>query len=296
MFLLFQYRSIFLHFDDFGYASLSFGYTENQHGMSWTMGDLLSFLKWHYFNWGGRILYYGIGIIAMRIGEQFIQVFQALILFVISVLTYQFIQKEEEDIFASCMAVCTYGLFGISPACDGIFWYSASEGYVWPFAPLLCGVCLLRKIKLTNKNTFYLCLLFFAAAFSHEQVAIVTIAFVMVYGVKLYREKSISLQYLYITGFTFLGGILEILAPGNFVRASVKENEAFQALTFIEKVVRNLHKTLKINMNITNIPLLVGLILILFLLGYYFAFEKQIKWRYVLIGINALSSVFVFVG
>ncbi len=54
LFLLIQHRFVFMHYDDWGYAGLSYGYLGNAHGRYWNALDLLGFLKWHYLNWGGE--------------------------------------------------------------------------------------------------------------------------------------------------------------------------------------------------------------------------------------------------
>lgn len=42
--LLVQHQFVYMHFDDFGYASLSYGYDGNTNGMNWTFGNSCAIL------------------------------------------------------------------------------------------------------------------------------------------------------------------------------------------------------------------------------------------------------------
>ena len=60
IFLLFYFISdvITMYFDDYGNASLSYGYlVENVPGTNYTITQLLEWAKFIYNNWGGRIFY-----------------------------------------------------------------------------------------------------------------------------------------------------------------------------------------------------------------------------------------------
>lgn len=47
-----------MYYDDFGNASLSYGYDSSQiAGTNYSMKDLYMWAKYIYFNWGGRIIY-----------------------------------------------------------------------------------------------------------------------------------------------------------------------------------------------------------------------------------------------
>ena len=73
-----QHYAVPMFFDDYGYASLSYGWNGNQHGMLYTIGDVFNFLKFQYLNWGGRIVYFFFEIMVFRIGGvRLIQVLRA---------------------------------------------------------------------------------------------------------------------------------------------------------------------------------------------------------------------------
>ena len=243
VFLIIQHKFVFLHFDDFGYASLSYGYTLNSNGMNWTFADLLHFLKWHYLNWGGRVLFFAIGIIAIRIGQWFIQDFQACIIFLITLLIYQLVKKKEKDFLAAWIAIILYGMTSLSVFSDGVFWYTASELYVWPFVFLLLANLLINVGLKKNTQFFLIGLFLFIAGFSQEQVAVLTFVFcsiLIIFSVsKRLSYKNIA---VYIAGI--VGAIIEIFAPGNFVRANSDFYNEFRQLSLFEKIGENLPKLL----------------------------------------------------
>ena len=78
LFLCIQHQFVYLYFDDYGYASLTYGYTGNTAGMDYSILDVFGFIKWHYLEWGGRVLYYLLGILSMRAGLWCVRLAQCL--------------------------------------------------------------------------------------------------------------------------------------------------------------------------------------------------------------------------
>lgn len=263
--LIFQHRAVFIHFDDFGYASLSYGYIGNQHGMNWTFTDLLSFLKWHYLNWGGRCLYYGIYVIALKIGENFIQLFQAIIIWGICIATYCMVKRHDKDVIATFLVIILYCSIGLGAASDGLFWYAASAGYVWPFLSLFFGLIVLKNKLDSTKKRILAPVLLFLAGFSQEQVAMLVIILVIVCFCVDFINKDIN-KYKTITYiFGITGALFEILAPGNFCRSG--ENADFYKLSIIKKIQMNIPTILKTNLDISSFVLVIEIIIVLLVIG-----------------------------
>lgn len=250
-------RAIYMHFDDFGYASLSYGYTDNTNGMSWNILDFLNFIKWHYLNWGGRILYYGIFVLITKCGEFCLQIFQAIILVSITFLTFMIIRNKCHDYFAGIISIVLFCSIGIMASVDGVFWYSASAGYVWPFLAFFVLIYILKKSETgnSNKKIVLTCVLAFIAGFSHEQVAVGLVVFLLTYGATLLirHERVLYLLPTIISGCT--GAAVEVLAPGNFHR-SVDSME-FYSMSFVQKIYRNVPSVLEINFEKSQIAWIV---------------------------------------
>ena len=57
VFLLMQFGNVFIYYDDYGYLSLSYGTNIDVAGAEYSFSELLAFMKGHYFNSNGRLLY-----------------------------------------------------------------------------------------------------------------------------------------------------------------------------------------------------------------------------------------------
>lgn len=291
LFLIIQHKFVFFHFDDFGYASLSYGTNDaNLHGRNWDITDLYRFLRWHYFNWGGRVLFYGLGALISRVGEWFIQLIQAVIIFAITVLIYKLIQRKQYDLPAAWISVILYGMMCLQVFSDGIFWYAASEGYIWPFLFLFSAILMTEKRK--NKGNAPLAsLLFFIAGFSHEQIAFLTIIYCVIMLFFQMKDRNSTERIrnsIIIYGCGIIGALIEILAPGNFARSENSLYQNFYRLTFFEKIWRNLPEIYFKNLG--NIYSLLLLLLSLWL-SFIFLTKKRKSLNFGLLVFNACVSI-----
>ena len=95
LFLLYQHSLVWMHIDDFGYASLNYAVNVGTVGNDYTVADVFKYLYLHYMEWGGRVLFYGIAIFIYHFcGLQGIRITQALIIFGIYYLAFHIITKE----------------------------------------------------------------------------------------------------------------------------------------------------------------------------------------------------------
>lgn len=258
LFLCIQHQFVYLYFDDYGYASLTYGYTGNTAGMDYSILDVFGFIKWHYLEWGGRVLYYLLGILSMRAGLWCVRLVQCLFILGISIYSWRLIETEGDgkgNFAKAFIIVFLYAAVGIGTFREGIFWFSAAMGYVWPLCALFAAVYYQRQYHMKGKPACLAlsCVLFFAAAFSYEQVALMTAVYAIlnyVFG-RLREGKHVKGGFLIIAS-AILGSCVEILAPGNFVRAGEKTNEAFFELSFVEKLSENIPRILEINLGYDN--------------------------------------------
>lgn len=258
LFVYLQHQFVYLYFDDFGYASLSYGNAETYQGMQYSVADVLGYLKWHYLEWGGRVLYYFFGILSMKAGLGCIRLVQSVLILGLSLFSYRLIRDEEDpkgNLIKALVLIFSYAAVRIETVNEGIFWFSASMGYVWPLCPLFAAVYCHSRFQ-ENKDRRYLsltCVLFFLAAFSYEQTALLTAVYVMLYyGFYWLCERKCEKGNFLVLGAAFLGSGLELLAPGNFVRASDEMNAAFNSLSILEKIKLNLPELLEFNLGYSN--------------------------------------------
>ncbi|MEG0578233.1 MAG: hypothetical protein RR500_10325, partial [Bacilli bacterium] len=87
IYLIAQQNLIFMYFDDFGHASLSYGgAVEGVKGHEFSLSQLLEWGRWYYFNWGGRIVYYLMFLLPqLAISIHLFMFIQSLVIFAIIV-------------------------------------------------------------------------------------------------------------------------------------------------------------------------------------------------------------------
>lgn len=304
--IMIQHRYVFICFDDYGYASLTYGWRENTAGMDYGMKEIFQFLKWHYLNHGGRILYFFFEIISFKIGgTTLIQIIQAIIVIMIGILSGKIvaasIKCEEWQSVSLCLIL--YGTFCLRSVRDSVYWYSASALYVWPLLPFLgCIWCaVLLKKKETNLRKGLFVLLAFMAAFSQEQISVLMIVWITMFILFVGREqKTLNGKihipiYLGLAGIAALfGGVITIMAPGNFVRAGTCDE--YYSKKFLIRTIENAGKIVNCNIGYWNwifvliMTIVFGtaaaiffkkrkIVVLMFAFAGYFILEHFMPWR-----------------
>ncbi len=272
LFLYKLHRQVFLYFDDYGYASLSYGFSVGTSGLQYGIGDIIEYLTWHYLNWGGRVLCFFFEISSIKMGLEFIQIIQALILWGIGFLSYLLIRENKNaDLYKALSIVLLFGTLGLIVLNKGVFWFSASVAYVWPLLPLFALVYMrgiLRK-KYSTIKVVCAMVIAFTAAFSYEQIAVLIVVYVVMDCVfaRLYGQKQ---KYEWgILAATICGAALEIFAPGNFVRSSNPIYNNFREMSIWDKLSANVPHLLEMNFGVNNraftiVLIVTGLLAILY--------------------------------
>lgn len=260
--IIIQHHYVFMYFDDYGYASLTYGWTGNTAGMDYELKDVFQFLKWHYLNHGGRVLYFFFEIVMFKIGGTvLIQIVQAVIIIMISIISGKIVAEvikcEEWQSVSLCLAL--YGTLCLRSVRDSVYWYTASVLYVWPLLPLLGCIwfTILIQRKETRLRKWTAALLAFMAAFSQEQMSILITAWIVIHILFVCWEQRQKNERIHIPAYLFrmgicavAGGAITILAPGNFVRADT-ENEYYSKNIMI-RTVENAGKIINCNIGYWN--------------------------------------------
>ena len=97
--ILLHHQSVFFYFDDYAYATLSYsvavpGVTGTNYGLL----DILSFCILHWWQWGGRVLFYFFYILASHIGLWMIRLVQSVVITLILYYSSQLAQKAENTL------------------------------------------------------------------------------------------------------------------------------------------------------------------------------------------------------
>ena len=150
-FLIAQHRLVGMYYDDFGNASLSYGYdSTNIMGTDYTLQDLLAWAKNLYLTWGGRVLCALILVPMLKSGPVLFMFVQACVLLAIFVAMYFVVKKFSQNgngVVISIILILLYGLLQGNILTQGIYWASASILYIWPILPFLIIILLYMDIE-----------------------------------------------------------------------------------------------------------------------------------------------------
>lgn len=273
VFLLMQFRNVFIYYDDYGYLSLSYGTHIHVTGAEYSFSELLAFMKGHYFNSNGRLLYMFLYcFVHMLGGIRGVQVFMATAVLAVAVLLFftarQMLEGRLEAVKAEeargdepqrqlgpvsqaalASFICLlYGTLGIMMQRMGTYWYAASFIYVVPAVTFLVfAVFFYRTVFLTHgerPGIFRMCLcavLGFLAAWSQEQWFVTTVSFVVIcLGVKLWRDRRLELYELVTFFVCMAGGLIIIFSPAVTARMNSADNAEFASLGLFGKIGRNI--------------------------------------------------------
>ena len=330
VFLLMQFGNVFIYYDDYGYLSLSYGTHIHVAGSEYSFSELLAFMRGHYFNSNGRLLYMFLYcFVHMLGGIRGVQVFMATAVLAVVMLLFFIVKqmlegrleaaeeekrscREEDEVYgtlgpvalaALAAFICLlYGTLGIMVQRMGTYWYAASFIYVVPaitflvFALYFYRTVFLPKGEKMGVLRMCLCAaLGFLAAWSQEQWFVTTISFVVIcLGVKLWRDRRLELYEI----LTFLacaaGGLIIILSPAVSARMNSAGNAEFASLSLFGKLGRNIPLLMNLFFSGENIRYLMFFFPMMIFMG-CMAAAKDRKLLPLHLGFSAVSAS-VFAG
>lgn len=255
LFVYVQHQFVYMYFDDYGYVSLTYGCSIGNGGVDYSLVDIFRFLKWHYLNWGGRVIPFFAEILILKQGLWLMRIIQTLVIIGIYVIMYRtlVVQDNRKNIIISIILVSLFASIGILQMKNGVYWFTASVLYLWPMLFFLLSILLQRKKNKTKKCVIFNAILFFLAGFSFEQYAVMVIVYALfVLILEKVNNHKISIDNFVICASGIVGAMCELLAPGNFVRNSSNLYEKFYETPFIPRTIENLKKLLQINLGYSN--------------------------------------------
>lgn len=200
-----------IYFDDYGNASLSYGYDAGVSGMNWTLSDLGSWANWIYFNFSGRIMCGSLLNLLFKIGNgpRLFMALQAGILVLLFFVLYRIVMyytKQNRNVFIVVILVALFFLMPSDMYRWNLCWASASVLYIWPLLPFFTAIYLQLKLDKEDiskkKRMLYtlvavVCILF--SAFSHEQTGLSIAVYLVAYVIceRIY-EKNLMCAILFL--------------------------------------------------------------------------------------------------
>jgi len=243
LFLQMQFHEVMVYFDDYGYYSLSYGVSAAHGGNEFTFGELISYLKVHYFDVNGRLPGYLLWLSLYLIGGlTLVQVVAASIVSIILVILWKFIDSKDHAVLSAVLVCAFYGLISIEMHKQGTYWFAAFFQYIAPVATIVLFVHLYFKYRTCELNIskkVILIGLVFLSAYSQEQLS-VTVTF-MVCLILVYEliNKNAKLFHVILLITAAIGVCALLLSPSSQNRA------ASSGYSFLETIIYSTYKTIR---------------------------------------------------
>lgn len=325
VFLIYQHQGLYLYFDDYGYASLSYAYNVEQvKGLNYNLTEILQFAKGHYEVWGGRVLFLTIEIIILRyLGLQGFRIIQSLVILGIYACIYLILKnicnKNNDSIKLALLSIISYGIIEIAAFRAGVFWITASVLYIFPVFTMLMYIYMYIRYKdnknnISNKNEnidsnkekykyknriinilyiIVMGILVFFTTFSQEQVATAGITIVLINTIyNIVKTKKLDKTDLILFICAIIGFGVLMLAPGNEVRKTNPLNNGFYQLSFVSRTLEQ-YKQIVIN-NFNESTKIFTLFFLVATLYCTYRNEKEKKGLSIINHISCLSMIIIF--
>lgn len=222
--------------DDDWYATLLYDETPIR-----TLGDILRAQIWHYHNWGGRSVTHTILQLTLLAGEQFADVMNVMMLFLLAAVSCLVAENRRFLSFFAGLSM----ILGLNANWKmSMFWQAGAANYLYITGFILLFLyCYLREIRETEQAaeasfakrlpgiTFWIVPLGVIAGWSNENMGpAVWVCSLLVILLKV-REKRRPALWMILGNVSCLAGsVLMIAAPGNFVRSAEVPSAGYGAL------------------------------------------------------------------
>lgn len=194
-----------------------------------SFSDIIQAQVWHWHNWGGRSIAHGLLQMILMAGEGFADILNTLWLFVLSFTIIICSKTTTAGIKNNLawLAVTASLIIGLAANWKmSMFWQAGAANYLYITAFLLFFIfCYLREVEGGAKSlpgiTFWMIPLALIAGWSNENMG-PTCFIVSVIVIILMKKSTKKIPFWMIEGsiICFIGCVLCIAAPGNFVRVN----------------------------------------------------------------------------
>ena len=222
-----------------------------------SFSDIVGSQIWHYHNWGGRVFTHGFLQLSLMCGERIADVLNTVVTLVLVYEMYAIVriltcdgkdQKKDIPGSAGIFALC----FGLLISCCPNFkmsmlWQAGCANYVYSSLwVLLFYICYLRALDPSKKDIPFACTfiipLGLITGWSTENMgpsSFLTALIITFICIKK-KETKVSKRIWMICGSisSFIGSVMCILAPGNFIRKTDSTDDL--ALTLPERLIQML--------------------------------------------------------
>lgn len=270
-----------LYYDDYGNASLSYGYDAMVSGLNWNMGDLWRWAKWIYTNFSGRILCGSILNILVKLGNgpRMFMAIQAVIVVGMFWAMYHIViyfTKQKANIILLVLMVALFFQMPMDMYRWNLCWASASVLYIWPLFPMFLLFYLQHKSeqnremnhakRMCMNAVMVICVLI--TSFSHEQTGLSMVVYTSIYCVYQWMDaQKLSLKNLLLAVLSLISYAFLFFAPGNWSR--MEGNTAFSEKSLLEKIIFNFDDILNLIFKREFLQAYLAITIILVILAYW---------------------------
>lgn len=183
--------------------------------------DIIDSQIWHYNNWGGRSIAHGLLQLILLLGEPVADVLNVIVTFVLAIIISKVADVKIQYGMFGALAM----LFGFNPNWRmSMFWQSGAANYLYmSIFILLFLYCYIRENseKRLYGITFWIIPLGLFAGWSNENVGptLWCISLIAI-AIDIWKKKKVEPWMILGNISCFLGSVLMILAPGNYVRTN----------------------------------------------------------------------------
>jgi hypothetical protein len=235
---------VVLSHDDFGFASLSYGFDiPNLAVETYNQLSIVEYLKWHYLNWGGRVLSFFALWSFLQLDLWVWRIAQALLIVFFLVFLANGSKRNNDELFnpwiLTLLAAC-YGLLSLEMMRESVLWITAALVYLWTSILVVVLAKVYRetliKPPLSSYRHWLLAVLCFMGGWTQEQTGLMLIVFMLVVlaDARL-RRLPVKPLNVWLWFSAVAGYALVVLAPGNAVRMAHPSSGDFYSLSLIDK-------------------------------------------------------------
>lgn len=186
------------------------------------VGDIISILRFDYYNINGRILCNIAALVSILQGETFFNIANTFFFILAIILLYKTGTKQGEQFKPLTLVITIIGLLILSTGIDSLYyWASGSTNYLWALVFNMAFILLIRTYgphTISKTRLAVLSLAAFVLALNNEMFVCPIAASLSIYCI--INKRKINSTAMIIAIAYILGATVVFCAPGNFGRES----------------------------------------------------------------------------
>ena len=223
-----------------------YNYTFGLNGRISNLKDIFEYQIWFYFNWGGRNIAHTIAQFFLMNNKTVFNICNSLtfIVLILLILNFsKFNKREVKNKFIYLILIYFILWFNTPAYGQSFIWLTGSANYLWTSVIALLYILIfinLNENKKYNKiQIFVLSILGLLAGWTNENTGASLIVMLAVHLFMLKFIEKIKINKIHIFTFisSIIGFIIMIIAPGNYERSSMFNDNTFFIIKWIKRAI-----------------------------------------------------------